>query len=1103
MTATLKNNQSGPLSLSSIAVDGSAAADFAASSDCPLNPGTLASGESCKVSVTFTPTASGLRTATLKVNESAQSSFGIVALRGTGLPSAEPALDLANSGGSVMPAKSSVLVTTSQNEIQESHAGSLRQVTGRGRPLPATSSPGNGFAPLNVTSPQTPALGDGLTGILITPANSTILAGTTQQFSATGYYADGSIVNLTMAVAWASSAPGVAVISNTGLATSISGGSATITATFSTAVPLGSIEGGIPGSPIVSAPNAPVSASTALGVIGIVSLSTGSMSFAGQSVGTASAARAVTLTNLMGSNLVFSSVQLAGANSGDFGISSNTCTSPLPVMSSCSVSVTFTPTTPLGRSASLIFTDSGGNSPGAQQTVVLSGMGIGPLAGISPANGTNFGSQQVSTNNGSQPITLSNLGNEPLAIANFGITGGNAEDFVISSTTCLSSLAASASCAFYVSFTPTAPFGRAASLVVTDNSGNVPNSQQSVVLSGTGLGPIAAVTPASPSGLNFNSQTVGVTSPMLTASLSNSGNAPLLVDSVAITGANAGDFSLLLDDCTGGVAASSSCATYVTFTPQGSGSRTATLTFGDNANPSQQSITLTGTGVVVNGTASVTTTPLTFTALALNDSTIPQAVTVSNTGKGPLFIAGIAVTLGSSVFSQYNDCAPTLYSGTSCTVYVTYAPTTGGSSSGTLTITDNTGGVSGSQQTVSLTGLTNAVEVDINLGPNDNRPNGIYTTVTVCEPGTTLCASIPDILVDTGTTGLRVLASQLEGLTLPSISNASAESLYECAEFGSLNYTWGPVELATIQITGETASQAPAADGGTANSGVPIQVILDGQEAPANTPCATGGGVAQNSVATLNANGILGVGNAPQDCAVAGANECATEEGIDEVSPYPYVYCNTTTCEATSVPLQYQVWNPVAAFSSSDTNGVVIELPEVALSGAPTLYGTLTFGNNTQPNNAIPSSATTYELDGQGQFPTIVFSGVDYFDAGLVDSGSNAYFVSDAATLTSATGITTTICGDNTFYCPTSPLGLNLALNGFNGTFGNATLYIDNADSLLSNCAGCVAFDSLAAPSGTSPSNDFWDLGLPFFLGRQIFVGIAGSTTYPNGYWAF
>jgi hypothetical protein len=51
---------------------------------------------------------------------------------------------------------------------------------------------------------------------------------------------------------------------------------------------------------------------------------------------------------------------------------------------------------------------------------------------------------------------------------------------------------------------------------------------------------------------------------------------------------------------------------------------------------------------------------------------------------------------------------------------------------------------------------------------------------------------------------------------------------------------------------------------------------------------------------------------------------------------------------------------------------------------------------------------------------------------------------------------------------------------------------------------GLAVFNNIGGDSGTAPSNDYVDLGIPFFLGRSVFVGIAGSSTaYPNGYWAF
>jgi len=51
---------------------------------------------------------------------------------------------------------------------------------------------------------------------------------------------------------------------------------------------------------------------------------------------------------------------------------------------------------------------------------------------------------------------------------------------------------------------------------------------------------------------------------------------------------------------------------------------------------------------------------------------------------------------------------------------------------------------------------------------------------------------------------------------------------------------------------------------------------------------------------------------------------------------------------------------------------------------------------------------------------------------------------------------------------------------------------------------GLAVFNNLAGDSGVGPSTDYLDFGLPFFIGRPVFVGIAGSnSSYANGYWAF
>jgi trimeric autotransporter adhesin len=70
-----------------------------------------------------------------------------------------------------------------------------------------------------------------LSSITISPTNTSIAVGATQQYTATGHYSDGSTRNITSTVTWSSNYPNVATISTSGLATGIAGGSTVITAT--------------------------------------------------------------------------------------------------------------------------------------------------------------------------------------------------------------------------------------------------------------------------------------------------------------------------------------------------------------------------------------------------------------------------------------------------------------------------------------------------------------------------------------------------------------------------------------------------------------------------------------------------------------------------------------------------------------------------------------------------------------------------------------------------------------------------------------------------------------------------------------------------------
>jgi hypothetical protein len=396
--------------------------------------------------------------------------------------------------------------------------------------------------------------------------------------------------------------------------------------------------------------------------------------------------------------------------------------------------------------------------------------------------------------------------------------------------------------------------------------------------------------------------------------------------------------------------------------------------------------------------------------------------------------------------------------------------------------------------------------------------------VTVCQPGTTTCVTVPNVQVDTGSSGLRILSSALTGVNLAQINDGSGDNLNECTEYGDGSFNWGPVSLATVQIGGETASQVPAASGGTANSGIPIQIIstfaVPKAVLAANQCVASSTTPNENTVATFGANGILGVGTESEDCNSAGVNYCDNSTDVSNYGTNYWLCTAAGVCSESPVPDYYQIWNPVATFSSTDTNGVLFTLQSVPAAGAATVSGTLTFGIGTESNNAIPGGATVYERDQYGNLPEATFNGVNYYDVNstatayanptFLDTGSEVYFFSDATTLTSATGVSTTTCTTGSadgLYCPASTLSLSFTVYGSNGTSGTTNLSIGNAQSLLTANPSFAAFDNLGTPGGTDPSNDDFDLGLPFFFGKTVAVGIAGATTgSPDnayGYWAF
>ena len=421
-----------------------------------------------------------------------------------------------------------------------------------------------------------------------------------------------------------------------------------------------------------------------------------------------------------------------------------------------------------------------------------------------------------------------------------------------------------------------------------------------------------------------------------------------------------------------------------------------------------------------------------------------------------------------------------LGSSTSNTDTISGTPTAQGTATLTIVVTDSKGLTARNTFNVTINPLassgSNVQPITVNTGPaagppyNEPYVDGAFTSVTVCVPGSaTNCQTISGILVDTGSSGLRILSSTLT-LSLPQQTGSNGNPIVECLPFLD-GITWGPVQTVDMTIAGEQAKS------------LAIQVIGSPKFSTIPDGC-TSYGVPEDDLENLGANGLLGVGSFVQDCGDA----CTT---TGPSNPGLYYTCPSSGCEVTTESLSNQVQNPVSLFAR-DNNGVIIELP--AVSGAETsITGSLVFGIGTQSNNGL-GSATVYTIDpSTGNFTT-VYGGVSYEDASFLDSGSNALYFLDSNT----TGIPT--CRDyNFWYCPSTTLNLSASNQGTNGATGTVDFVVGNADTLTAN-ANDAAVNGLAGPIPGS-----FDWGLPFFFGRNVYTAIEGQNT-PGGvgpYWAY
>ncbi|HXZ78760.1 MAG TPA: choice-of-anchor D domain-containing protein [Terriglobales bacterium] len=919
-TFTITNTGNAALTINSI--QSSNSGEFAITPAFPgsVNVQPTAGSNSLSFNVIFTPSANGTRSATITIADSASGSPHTVQLTGTGTAAAP--------GFSITPNSSAGPVDFGSQALNTSSTAKVFTITNTGN------------SSLNISS---------------VTSSSTEFAAT---LSGPSQVAGGATTAVSV----------VFTPSGTGLR------SATLTIADNTSAALHKIS------------------LSGTGAVAYIGLSSTSIAFGNQAVNTTSSQQVLTVSNTGSGNLVITAISIAGTNASDFGASPSSpaisINSPLVVAggTSTNISLTFTPAGTGSRTAALKITDNATNNGGSPHSVTLSGTGTGaaPSFGISPnssAAPVNFGSQAVNTTGAATVFTITNTGNAPLTVTN--IQSSNSSEFALTQgfggqINIPAAGSGTNTYTFGVTFSPSAGGTRTATVTITDNASGSPHSVQ-LTGNGTAPAPGFAISPNSSGGaVNFGSQPTGTGSTPITFTITNTGNAPLTINS--IQSSNSAEFAINPAVSTPVVVqATTGSNTFnfsTVFTPTLKGTRSATLNITHNAAGGSQSVQLTGTGTAAAPGFSITpnssSAPVDFGSQAVNTTSSPMIFTVTNNGNAPLNLN--SVSSSSAEFAAALTGQNPVPAGGTTTISVTLKPSGTGLRTGVLNISDNT---STGLHKVSLSGT--GVVPFISISPTSLNFNLQQVNTTSAQLPLTISNSGNGDLLITGLT--MTGANPGDFATVPAGASVSAANpiIVHPNSNTAVNVVLSP------SATGSRSATLNVADNA---SGSPHLVSLFGTgSAPVftispNSAPVDFGFQAVNATSAAKTFTITNTGNAP-----------LTINSIQSSNPVEF---------ALSQAFSGQVVIPAAGSGTNTFSFGVTFTP----GGEGTRNATLTIGDNATGN---PHSLS---LAGTGAAP--LFSIAPNSAAGAVDFGNqsvNTTSVAKAFTITNTGNAPLTITG--------------------------------------------------------------------------------------------
>jgi hypothetical protein len=622
-TATLTNTGSGALTLNSLALNGSGANSYGASTTCG---GTIAAGASCSFTFTFDPQSAGSQPATFSVVDSAGTQT--LSLSGTGASSGTLSVTVSPTSlafGSVTVGATSAAqtitirntgsgpLTLNGNTIGGANAGAfIKSGTTCSSPLAAGASCTNSieFAPgaagamsatLTVntnatgTAPTVSLSGTGGSGVSVTVTPTSLSFGslavgststaqtiTIKNTSAAAITLNGN----TIAGANASSF----IKSSTTCSSPLAAGASCTNSLEFVPASAGALSAVLTVNTSASGTAPTVSLSgTGTSAGGVtVSVSPTNLSFGSLAVGSTSAAQIITIKNNGTTAITLNGNTIGGTNPSSFVKSATTCSSPLAAGASCTNSIEFVPGAAGALSAVLtVNTSASGTAP----TVAFSGTGTagsGSTVTVTPTSYT-FPATAVGSVSAAEVITIKNTGSTAITLNGNTFSGSAA--FVKTATSCSSPLAAGASCTNTIQFEPTAAGTVTAVLTVnTSASGTPPTvSFSGSTTAGGGL-------TVSPSALGFATTKVGTTSAAQVITIKNVSSGPISLNGNTFTGSGAASFLRSATTCYSPLPAGASCTNSIAFDPTVTGPISASLSVNSSAPGSPQLIPLNGTG---------------------------------------------------------------------------------------------------------------------------------------------------------------------------------------------------------------------------------------------------------------------------------------------------------------------------------------------------------------------------------------------------------------------------------------------------------------------------------------------------------------------------